>query len=105
MNRYFATAFLYSGIRKLVYTWDAKYRDVSYDENHNKITTERPVLHVDRCMHFLYAGTIGTAVFPINLLCDIRNTEMYIRNIKSPPYWLELPGNKGFLDVLCDLHL
>jgi hypothetical protein len=105
MYRYFGTAFLYSGIRKLVYTWDSKYIDISYDKNHQKVMTERPILYIDRCMHFLYAGMTGTAAFPIYLASDIRNTEMHMRNIKSPQYCLHHAGDKGFLDVMCDSHV
>ena len=76
MHRYFGTAFMYSGVRKMVYTWDSKYRDIDY-KDHKKIISERPILYVDRCMHFVFGGLLGMVNFPIYLFNDIRNIEMY----------------------------
>ena len=104
MHRYFGTAFMYSGMRKMVYTWDSKYRDVDY-KDHKKIISERPILYVDRYMHFVFGGLLGMVNFPIYLFNDIRNIEMYARNIKKPSYLLKQGDEQGFLDVMFDLHV
>ncbi len=102
---YCKCAFVYSGIRKLVYTWNTKYQDIVYDQNHTKIMTTRPILCVDRCMHFLYSGFLGIPLTPLYILCDIRQIEMIIHNIKRPLKFQHLSEGKGFLDVMMDQHL
>jgi len=102
---YCKCAFVYSGVRKLVYTWGTKYQDIVYDQNHTKIITTKPILYVDRCVHFLYSGFLGIPLAPLYILCDIRKIEMIIHNIKLSHKFQHLSEGKGFLDVMMDQHL
>ena len=101
LNKYIYTTFLYSGIRKLIYTYDTKYR-----EHINHEIVERPILYTHHLSHFLFAGISGIGLAPIHLFHDISMFEMKLRNIQP------LPDSKNsklydvdFMSVMLDLHI
>lgn len=97
-EKYICCAFTYNGIRKLVYTYDTKYK-----QKINNQIEERPILYSHCVIHFLFAGIMGIGMAPYNLFNDIERLEMKVRNI---PPMTNTPINnyQDFYTVLWDQH-
>jgi len=65
-EKYIASVFTYSGIRKLIYTYDIKYRQ----KIDNKIEEHRVI-------HFLFAGLMGIGLAPMHFVNDLERLERY----------------------------
>ena len=100
IEKYFYFAFTYSGIRKVFYTYDTKYKQkIDHKEE------EMPILYTHRIVHFLFAGIMGLGLAPTHLVNDIERLEIYVRNIKPlSPITCKLSNDIDFYTVLWDQH-
>ncbi len=99
LYKYISIAATYSAIRKLYYTKNMEYRTKIND----KIETF-PILYTHYICFGLFHGIMGVYHAPFNLLSDIENMEIYIRNIKSLPKYDYKDKDIDFLNVLLDYH-
>ncbi len=99
LEKYFTMAFTYSGLRKLIYTYDLQYKQ----KINNKIE-ERPILYTDKVIHFLFAGVMGIGLAPKHFLNDMERLEMYVRNIKCFSNCCSKNNDIDFYTVLWDEH-
>jgi hypothetical protein len=91
-KNYIRLAFTYGFIRKYVYTKDVEYKRIEY----KKIYTS-PILYTDYFLFSTFSGFRTLFMFPYEILRDIRQIEMKIRNIKP----IEQPEKDiSFLSIL-----
>lgn len=100
LSKYISASFLYSGCRKLYYTYDLQYKKTIQ----NKIET-RPILYSHRLLHFIGGGIFGIYLFPLNIINDLENIEIYIRKIKPYPKEDYMEGmDINFYTIMIDDH-
>jgi len=95
IEKYISYAFMYGGIRKLLYTYNTQYKQK--DE-------VRPILYSHHLIHFVFGGTMGIGLAPMYLLNDMERIEMYVRNIKPFSNAYSKEDDKDFFTVLWDHH-